>query len=355
MKNKKKVISLILAVLMLVSLTLITGCSSGSEPAGSEAPGGEGGGASLQGKNIEQESLKIAFIPLSTSGVACAMELKGMEDQLSVYPNIELVTFDPQYDPSKQVAMIEECITQGFDAILIEPMDPETVGIAIKNAEDAGIPVCTVNLQVSQPHALGIKGSDYMAGQVGAEELCKLFNDKANIVILDAPAAQMASVRYSAGFEDYLKENNKTEMKIIDYQNIDNWSVDIANQVMRDLITKHGDNIDAVFAASDDLALGAVQAIQAAGKTGKIKVWGAGGFPNALKAIKDGSMYGTSFMDYYQELSTAILMTLYCVQTGLTYQTAGFTETPIIQTPAFACTAENVDEIIATSRQSQLQ
>jgi ABC-type sugar transport system substrate-binding protein len=234
-------------------------------------------------------------------------------------------------------------------------MDQENFGKAIVEADAAGIPVCTINPQVSQPHAFGIKGSDYMSGQIAAEYLCKALNDKGNIVILDAPAAQMATIMYSPGFKDYLAANNKTGIKILDFQNIDNWSVDIANQTMRDLITKHGDNIHAVFGASDDLALGAVQAITAAGKTGKILVWGAGGFPNAFKAIKEGTMYGTSFQDYYQELSAAMVMELYCIQNGITAAAAGYTQTPIIETPAFPCTKENVERLQIQSHQEDIK
>ena len=337
---------------MVVTLGLLAGCSSATPTASADQT--EASNAPKVGKDIEKDPLKIAFIPLSTSGVASALELKAIEDQLLYYKNAKLQVFDPQFDPSKQVTMIQECITQKYDGILIEPMDPETVGKAIVEAEMAGIPVCTINPQVSQPHAFGIKGSDYMSGEIAAEYLCKAFNDKANVVILDAPAAQMASVMYSKGFNDYLAANNKTEMVVIDYQNIDNWSLDIANQAMRDLLTKHSD-IDAVFCASDDLALGAVQAVNSAGRADEIKVWGAGGFPNALKAIQDGIMYGTSFQDYYTELSAATYLLLNHIQTGKTAITEGYSETPIVQCPAFPCTKENMDIIIAQSRQAEIK
>ncbi|NLM21270.1 MAG: sugar ABC transporter substrate-binding protein [Peptococcaceae bacterium] len=340
--KKKRLVAFILVALMLVTFSF-TGCGS-SESA--DAPGGDQTGASAQFRDIENEELKIAFIPLSTSGVACATATRGFETAIAAYPNIKLQVFDPQYDPSKQVTMINECITQQYDAIIIEPMDPETVGNAIVEAEKEGIPVLALNLQVSTVHTVGVKGSDYMAGQVGAEELCKALNDQGNVVILDAPAAQMTSTRHSLGFKDWLEQNNKTGINILDYQNIEAWSLDNAHQVMRDLITKHGDAIDAVFAASDDLALGAVQAITGAGKTGEILVWGCQGFPNALQAIKDGTMYGTSRMDDFVQCHSAMLVLLNHIQTGTTAQTAGYTQTPIVQTGAFACTKENVDEYL---------
>jgi ABC-type sugar transport system substrate-binding protein len=341
MKNKKKVVALILAVLMMVTFTMLSGCSTDQSNSGS-AQSGDQAGAPAKGKDINKDPITIAWIPLSTSGVANAITVKGFETALAAYPNIKLKIFDPQYDPSKQVTMINECITQKVDAILIEPMDPETVGKAITEAEAAGIVVMANNLQVSVPHSFGVKGSDYMAGQVGAEELCKALNDKGNIVILDAPAAQMTSTRHSLGFKEWLAQNNKTGINIIDYQNIEAWSMDNANQVMRDLLTKHGDKIDAVFAASDDLALGAVQAIQGAGKTGKILVWGCQGFPNAIQAIKDGTMYGTSRMDDYTQACSAMMTMLYILQAGIHAPDMGFAQTPIVQTGAFACKKEDL-------------
>ena len=75
-------------------------------------------------------------------------------------------------------------------------------------------------------------------------------------------------------------------------------SLDLANQAIS--LTKH--DIDAVFCASDDLALGAVQAVNAAAANPM------NGDSNALKAIQDGIMYGTSFQDYYTELSGYLLL-----------------------------------------------
>jgi ABC-type sugar transport system substrate-binding protein len=110
MKNRKKAVTLILTALMLVAFTLLSGCSSNSAPAGTNnKPAGDA--PAKVGKDIKQP-LKIAYIPLSTSGVACSLEIKAMTDQLLTYPNVKFQVFDPQFDPSKQVTMIQECVTQ---------------------------------------------------------------------------------------------------------------------------------------------------------------------------------------------------------------------------------------------------
>jgi ABC-type sugar transport system substrate-binding protein len=113
-------------------------------------------------------------------------------------------------------------------------------------------------------------------------------------------------------------------------------------------LTKY-DKIDGVYCVSDDIAHGATQAIDAAGRTG-IKVYGSMGYPDALQAIKNGTMFGTYFSDGYLEYSVALYLTLHIIETGITAPAAGYTTTPIIDMPTIPTTQANVDNVINDSR-----
>jgi ABC-type sugar transport system substrate-binding protein len=354
MKEKtvvKRACALLSALLLAGSLAL-AGCggsaAEGAAAAGEESGAADGIAALGNGKNIFEDEIKIAHIALSTAGITNILIEKGIKEQLVLYPNVEVKYFDAMYDINTQISQINECVTQGFDAIIIEPLDTEALNLTILEAEQAGVPVITVNTGATAVHTLHMQGSDYKAGWRSGEEMTKLAGGKGTALVLDCPAEQKAIGLMGAGFEDYIREN--TEIEILENQSIPNWSTENANTTMRDLLTKY-DDITMVYCASDDIAIGAIQAIEASGRDDDgIIVWGNCGYLPALNAIKDGSMAGSMFSDVYVQYASALYFTLYFIRTGTTAVTAGYTETPVVDQAMTPVTAENADEIMAVSR-----
>jgi ribose transport system substrate-binding protein len=365
MKRKK-----LLALIMCLALALVfaAGCdnsgSGGGDAAadsGTEAEGDATVGAAFDGKDVyglrykpagqtkgDPADVKIAYIPLSTAGVTNSMVQAALEEQIVFYPNISIEYFDPMYDLSKQITMINECVTQGFDAIMLEAADTEALNVTIADAEAAGVPVVTINVGASGLHTLHVQGNDYSSGREAGRMLAEGLGGAGKVILLDCPAAQKPISLMGTGFEDYINEE-VPGMELLESQPIDNWSPEIANTVMRDLLTKY-DEIDGVYAVSDDIAQGAIQAIEAAGRQNDIKVYGSMGYPNALQAIKDGTMYGTYFSDGYLEYAVALYLTILTIETGVTAVNAGYTATPIIDMPTVPTTAANVENVINDSR-----
>jgi ABC-type sugar transport system substrate-binding protein len=181
--------------------------------------------------------------------------------------------------------------------------------------------------------------------------LVEALGGQGNVVLLDCPAAQKPTILMGTGFEDYIHEE-APGITLLESVPIDNWSSEIANTTMRDLLTKY-DQINGVYAVSDEMAHGAIQAIEAAGRT-EIIVYGSQGYPYALQAIRDGTMYGTFFSDGYLEYATALYLTLHIIETGTTSVTAGYTQTPLIEMPTTPTTAANVENVISDSRWESL-
>jgi ribose transport system substrate-binding protein len=348
-----KVLALLLAV-MLAGVFALTGCGGNAASGDSQAAAGENAGeisglAPLgNGKDIFNDEIKIAHIALSTAGITNVLIQKGVNEQLVLYPNVKVSYFDAMYDVNTQMSLINECITQGFDAILIEPLDTEALNTTIIDAENAGIPVITVNTGANAVHTLHMQGSDYKAGWRSGEEMAKLTNGQGTAIVLDCPAEQKAIGLMGTGFEEYIAQN--TDIELLENQSIPNWSTENANTTMRDMLTKYSD-ITMVYCASDDIALGAIQAIEAGGRSGDgIIVWGNCGYLPALDAITDGRMAGSMFSDVYVQYSSALYFALYFISTGTTSVTAGYTETPIVDQAMTPVTRANVDDIRAVSR-----
>lgn len=173
-----------------------------------------------------------------------------------------------------------------------------------------------------------------------------LTGGKANIVLIDCPAGQVASTTFSKGFKDYIA--SYPDMVIIDYENCPSYSQEDAFTLMSDVLTKY-DNIDAVYAISDDMAAGVIQAIEAAGRKG-ILVWGAGCKPSGIDNIRAGKQAGTTWPDIYTTVTVSLNSALEYVIIGVNGYELGYTETPLIVNKMELVTADNIEKIVPYTR-----
>ncbi len=366
MKNVKRVLTLVLVILMMTALLVGCGGNSDEDTTGdttqtsaaaddttaenSNAAANEAAGAGKlgDGKDIYNDEIKIAWIPLSTAGQVNEVINLCFEDCLRIYPNITITTFDPQYDVNKQISILNDCITQEYDAIFFLPMDTAACNNVITEAEQAGIPVITIDCGATAVHTFHLQGTDYGSGQMAGEIVAEELGGVGNYIVLDAPAEQKAIGRMGTGFIDYMEAN--TDCVMLEDYCVPMWSQENANTGMRDLLTKY-DDIQAVYCASDDIAMGALQAIEAAGRDDEgIIIYGNVGYAPVLEAIKDGRIYGTNYSDTYSHFYTVFHMTLYFIQTGQTGVLAGYESTPYVYDTLVPVNADNVDYIMDVCR-----
>ncbi len=364
MKKLKKVLAMLLAAAMVVAL--LAGCDSGSggEASPSPAPSSsepaqapEGGGAaalSITPKVLGEDQIKIAYIPISTAGVTNRMVELAFNDTKDAYGDTVTVDFfDPGYDAQKQITMVNDAVNQGYDCILLECADPVSLATPVAEAEAAGVPVITLNLNAETPHTLHLRGVDYQAGWKAAETLVNDFgaDNPQNVIIIDCPAAMAATNLQSNGFLDYLAEYAPS-WTILEHRNVDNFSQEGANTAMRDMLTRF-DDIDIVFNMMDDLTTGTIQAIEGAGRNdGSITVYGNMGNPATFEYMTNGSgeLYGLNFSDYYTQYCIAMAYALYYASTGINASMLGLTATPEYALSCWPVTPENADLYKTLSR-----
>ncbi|MDR2486584.1 MAG: sugar ABC transporter substrate-binding protein [Clostridiales Family XIII bacterium] len=301
----------------------------------------------FKGKNIYEEEIKIAYLPIGTEGPAFVMADYAIKDCLKFNDNIKVDIYPSEYDPNKQASSIQEAITQGYDGIMLEAMDPVVSAGPIEEAEAAGIPVITINLNSEALHTLHIQGNDYISGCNAARTLGEACGGKGKALTLNGPAAQQATSQMVPGFNETIAAEFP-DIEILGDLPVEGWQSEVAETQMRDALTKY-DQIDIVYCASDDLADGAIKAIKAAGREKDIKVHGSMGYPAALKRIKDGTQFASYYSDGYAEYTTVIFQMLYFIQNGMTASALGLTATPLIDQPTTPITKENVETVIETS------
>jgi ABC-type sugar transport system substrate-binding protein len=373
MKNLKRVLTL--ALVFIMTAALLTACTGNTtSPSQSQAPtassaapapaaspklsgiGSVVGGTGKAGgsKDIYTDEINIAYIPISTAGQVNQVIDLVFKDVISIYPNVKITSFDPQYDPNKQNSMINEAVTAKYDAIIALCMDPAASADAVTQAEKAGIPVITVDCNTNAVHTLHIQGTDYGTGLLAAQVVSEKLGGKGNYIVIDAPAEQKEVGRMGTAFIDYCNAN--TEMKLLADQSIPMWSQENARTTMADLLNKYGPGeIQAIYCASDDLAGGVLQAIEAAGRDKEgIIIYGNCGYLPVLQAIKEGKIYGTNFTDTYARYYWAFHQALYFVNTGITAVKQGLTATPVVYDTLIPVNQDNVDYIMQVSRFPQV-
>jgi ribose transport system substrate-binding protein len=267
--------------------------------------------------------------------------IQGFNDEAKYYP-IKYIFLDPAYDPQKQVAMIEDLVSQKVDVIAVNAVDPDAIVPALKAANDAGIPVVMHNADVSEAGRPYVKTfvspKLYPQGQAVGALAAKDLNCKGNIVIISGKAGQTGVMERTQGFKDAVAAACPGGGITYLAEQYANWAKDEAVTVMQDFLTRYP-NIDAVYALDDYMAVGALQSIDAAGMKGKIKVYGVGGTKEGCQAIKDGDMQGSAFHFSY-------LVGVYTARAA--WDVAhGRPLTPFIEVPTLPLDRNNVDAVTA--------
>lgn len=276
-KRNRRIAFFIIAAFALSAL-LMAGCKK----EGGGARGGKGG------------KLVIGFSQMENDGPWRIAETTSMKNEAAKRADkFELVVTDAQGQTAKQVSDVEDLIARGVDAIFLAPREKEGLAPAVQAAKQANIPVFLVDRE-----AAGVAGVDFITvlksdfieqGRRAGEWLAKQSNGKASIVELTGtPGASVTDDR-AKGFKDEIAKH--PDMKIIASQT-GNFTRAEGQKVMQNIIQSKGKEITAVYAHNDEMALGAIQALKAAGLTpGKdVLVVSVDGERAALEAIARGDM-----------------------------------------------------------------
>ena len=213
-------------------------------------------------------------------------------DRLGV--NLQVQAAEREIDVEKQMQIVENMIQTGIQALVITPSGSREIVSALVKAKNAKVPIIIVDTRVDAKAAAdaGVKtetfvGSDnYAGGKLAGEYLVKATGGKAHVGILEGIPGHETGDSRLRGFRDAVKD--VSGVTIVASQPA-NWERDQGFNVFQNMLQAHPD-IDSVFACSDLMALGAVEAIRAANKTGTIKVIGFDALDDAKKAIAAGTM-----------------------------------------------------------------
>lgn len=309
-KRMKRALVGVMTASMALGLTACGSASSDSAPAeSSSSASAEADESSGNATTSGAEGLTIGATYYTLQTEFC-MRMDNEAKKWAEENGVKYTSYDGNNDASTQLSQVETMIADGVDAIILNPQDADACSSCVDAAVEAGIPIIGVNTMVNNNNLTAYVGSqDVSAGEEIMNYMIDYMDkDEFNIVVLEGPMGQSAQLQRIEGIENVLADY--PNIKIL-AQNTANWSRSEAMTLMETWLTTYGDDIDAVVAENDEMALGAREAIEAVGKD--IPCIGIDGITDAVSAIESGKMIASDFQNAEGQITGALETAVKCV------------------------------------------
>lgn len=317
----------------VLTIGLLAGCGSSSQPA-NEAP---------KEPAAETPAAKDSIVIGAAMPVFDDKWLTYLYDAINKYDeennDVEVKMVDAKNDSGKQLSQVETFVSQGVDAIIINPVDTSAVGPMVDAANKANVPVIVVNRMPDDATLQKIYayvGSDSIkAGTMQMEEVAKLLGGKGNVAIMTGELGSESQIKRTQGNKDIIAKNPDIKMvreQTAMYQRAEGM------KLMENWI-QSGDQLNAIVANNDEMAIGAIMALEAAGKRNGVVIAGIDGTPDALEYIKAGKLNISTFQDPVGQGKGAI-------EAAVKAAKGEKLESNIIDVPFELITKENVETYI---------
>ncbi|VWL85034.1 ribose ABC transporter substrate-binding protein RbsB [Oceanivirga miroungae] len=236
-------------------------------------------------KTVENANKKIGVV-ISTLNNPFFVTLKeGIEEKAKEY-NYDLVVIDSQNDSAKELSSVEDLLVQKVDLILINPTDSDAVTSSIKRINEANVPVITLDRGANGGKVVAHVASDNVkGGQMAGEFILEKLNSKGKVVELEGISGTTAARERGEGFNKAIE--GKLEVVARQTANFDRTK---GLEVMENILQSNPE-INAVFAHNDEMALGALKAIEATKRN--ILVVGFDAIDDAVASVKEGKLGAT--------------------------------------------------------------
>ena len=316
--KKNKFLALLLTCAMV--LTVLAGCGSKDTPAPAE-----------ESKPAESGTYKIALIQQHQTNALQIAVTEGAQAKAAEL-GVELTILSADQDAATQISQIEQCVSEGYNAILFEPVDPDGLRDAAKAAADAGVVVINVVSFCTDWETAGIAavscGNNIKAGENEMQHVADLLGGKGNVAILTGPSAVTDALDRLTGYENILA--NYPDMKQVVAPADCQWDTAKAQATVESWLSAY--DLDAIVCQNDGMAVGAGNA---AGADSGIVITGLDGTPDGYEAIKDGRITGTVAQDGGAMAANA-------VEAAVTLLNGGSLESNILITDSVWIDASNV-------------
>lgn len=325
----RKSLSVLLACVLV--LAMLAGCTPKEGTGTTTAPADTTGAGSEA-----QKVYKVAYVARAQADSFAAWLANAVMEEADKYDNITVDVFDGQANDDTENGLIENAITNKYDAIIVQPNNGEAQRPYVEKSVAAGIVTITTNARISGIEgASSVDADPYLQAKVNADAAVEQIPKDANVVVLLGPPGNFHA---DARRESWQKEffDKRPDVKIVG-EEIANWNKDEAMNYMETWVQAN-DKIDAIIAMNDNMAAGALEVIKDNAKFKDILAYGVDGTAEACLLIKEGRLTSTSLQSAYA-LAEALLSTSEKLLTGAEKQIDIDIDCPLI-------TKDNVDTYI---------
>lgn len=280
----------VLALAAAGSTLLATAACGAGDPSKNAGGAASGGGKQLRiGVSVYDMS---SFITAGKAGI----------DSYAKAHNIDVLWNSANLDVSTQANQVDQFINAGVDAIIVVPVQANSLAPQVASAKAKKIPFLAVNAGLNSPDLAGtVLPDDVKAGEQEMQMMADKLGGKGNIVVLQGPLGQSGELDRTKGIQNVLAKYPGIKLLAKD---TGNWKRDEAVNKMKNWLSSFGGQINGVVAENDDMGLGALQATREAGV--KLPIVGVDGIQDGLNAVKSGDFIGTNLQDGTVELATGL-------------------------------------------------
>ncbi|PUU92517.1 ribose ABC transporter substrate-binding protein RbsB [Halanaerobium sp.] len=229
-------------------------------------------------------------LAISTLNNPFFVDLKDGAEAMAEEMGVEILTVDAQNDAAAQLSSVEDLLIKQIDVLIVNPVDGNAVVSAITAAKDAGVPVITVDRAAEGIEVTSHIASDNVAGgEMAGEFIAEQLGKEGKVVELQGIPGTSAARDRGKGFNQAMDKYPGMEVIARQPAGFDR----AEGMTVMENILQGNPEIDAVFAHNDNMALGAMEAIAAAGRSDEIMIVGFDAVDDAREAVKEGKMAAT--------------------------------------------------------------
>lgn len=264
-KRSLRVLALCLAIVLVAGMAFAEG---GKE----KAPAGQ------KQLTIGFDAMNVVFTWMKFAHDAMVAKAKDL--------GVKLIVYDSENDTAKQNSNLEDLLALGVDGIVINPIDVSSLVPAINKAAAAGVPCATFDrAAVGANYSFYVGCDDVAGGRMIADFVAKKLDGKGKLILITGSPGSSPQLDRSKGFKDQLAKYPGLK---IAFEQTGEFFREKGMQVMEDAITAVPD-FKAVVCQNDDMMMGAIQAMKAAGiDPASVVITGFDGVPDGLRAVRDG-------------------------------------------------------------------
>lgn len=229
------------------------------------------------------------FLTTLRNGIQSAAKEQGVDVQIE----------DAKNGVGNQLNQVQNFIASGVDAIIINPVDTDATLSISDDAQAAGIPLIYVNRQPINVDLLPdnqafVASDEKVSGTLQTKEVCRLLNGKGNIVVMMGELTNQAALQRTQDIHDVIATPECSGLKVVQQQTAE-WSRTKGSDLMTNWIAA-GIQFDAVISNNDEMAIGAIQALKASGRSmDEVVIAGIDATTDGLAAMKAGELDVTVF------------------------------------------------------------